>query len=225
LRGIPKEAEYRRIERDIALAQKAKTALHIAHVSCKESVEIIARAKKRGIRLTCETAPHYFSLSQDDVAEYDTNMKINPPLRTQEDLAAILAGLKNGVIDAIASDHAPHTENEKDIEFDRAEFGKIGLESGLAVCVQELIEKQILGWPELVGKISLGPARILGINKGSLAIGQEADITIVDPAKELVLTKENIVSKSKNSPFIGRRLKGVVEYTILAGKIAYEAKA
>lgn len=222
LKGISKESEYKRVKRDIELAQKADAPIHIAHVSCKESVEIIADAKKKGIKVTCETAPHYFALSEEDVVGYDTNMKVNPPLRSKEDVAAIKEGLKSGVIDAIASDHAPHTENEKDIEFDRAEFGKIGLESGLAVCVLELIEKEILDWPELVKKISLAPARILGINKGSLGIGQDADITIVDPTKEFVLAKDNIVSKSKNSPFVGRRVRGAVEYTILGGKIVYE---
>jgi len=222
LRGISRESEYLRIERDIELAQRVKTGLHIAHVSCRESVEIIAKAKKKAVALTCETAPHYFSLSEDDVAGYDTNMKINPPLRAKEDVLAIREGLRSGVIDAIASDHAPHTENEKDIEFDRAEFGKIGLESGLAVCVMELIDKQILSWPELVRKISLNPAKILGINKGRLSVGLEADITILDPNKEFILKKETIVSKSKNSPFIGRKVKGAVEYTILGGKIVYE---
>ncbi|MCU0651356.1 MAG: dihydroorotase [Candidatus Omnitrophica bacterium] len=222
LRGISRESEYLRVERDIGLAQKAKAAIHIAHVSCKESVEIIAKAKKKGITVTCETAPHYFTLSEEDVVGYDTNMKINPPLRAKEDLAAIREGLRSGIIDAIASDHAPHTENEKDIEFDRAEFGKIGLESGLAVCVQELIGKQILDWPELVRKISLNPAKILGVDKGQLSVGQDADIIIIDPAREFILTKETIVSKSKNSPFLGRKVKGVVEYTILSGKIVYE---
>ena len=222
LRGIPRESEYKRVERDIGLAHKAKARLHIAHVSCKESVEIIAKAKKKGISVTCETAPHYFSLSEEDIVGYDTSMKINPPLRAKEDLAAIREGLRSGVIDVIASDHAPHTENEKDIEFDRAEFGKIGLESGLAVCVQELIEKQILDWPELVRKISFNPAKILGIDKGRLSVGQEADITIVDPARGFVLTKDTVISKSKNSPFLGRKLKGAVEYTILGGKVAYE---
>lgn len=223
LRGISKESEYKRIERDIALAQKIKARIHIAHVSCRESVEIIARAKKKLSGLTCETAPHYFALTEEDVVGYDTNMKMNPPLRTKEDLMAIKDGLKNGVIDAIASDHAPHTENEKDIEFDRAEFGKIGLESGLAVCITELIENKILDWPQLVKLISLNPAKILGLNKGSLSRGADADIVVLDPVKEILLTRETVVSKSKNSPFINRKLKGVVEYTILAGKVVYES--
>ena len=223
LRGISNASEYTRVSRDIALAAKSGAAVHIAHVSCKESVEIIAAAKQKGVKVTCETAPHYFALTEEDVVDYDTNMKINPPLRTKEDVAAIKAGLKSMVIDAIASDHAPHTENDKDIEFDRAEFGKIGLESGLAVSIMELIDKKILNWEELVLKIALNPAKILGINKGTLTVGADADIIIVDANKEFVLEKKRIVSKSKNSPFIGKIVKGLVEYTIFNGKVIYKS--
>jgi dihydroorotase len=222
LRGISNASEYQRVSRDIELAQKCGASLHIAHVSCKESVDIIAAAKQRGVQVTCETAPHYFALTEEDIIDYDTNMKINPPLRTKKDAEAIKAGLKNMAIDAIASDHAPHTENEKDIEFDRAEFGKIGLESGLAVSIMELIDKKILNWQELVERLALNPAKILGINKGTLSIGADADIMIVDADKEFVLEKKKIVSKSKNSPFIGRKVKGLVEYTLCSGKIVYK---
>lgn len=221
LRGISRESEYKRIERDIQLAVKAGTAIHIAHVSCKESVEIIAQAKKKGIRVTAETAPHYFSLTENDCLGYDTNMKMNPPLRTAADAKAIKDGLKRGIIDVIASDHAPHTENEKDIEFDRAEFGVIGLETELAVSISELVKPGILSWPELAEKLSLNPAKILGLDKGNLGAGSDADLVIVDPDKEWRLRKDDIVSQSKNSPFIGRKLSGAVEYTILNGGIAY----
>ncbi|MFH0790218.1 MAG: dihydroorotase [Candidatus Omnitrophota bacterium] len=222
LRGISKESEYKRVERDINLAEKSKTRVHIAHVSCKESVEIIARAKKRRVMVTAETAPHYFSLTEEAVCGYDTNMKVNPPLRTKADLDALKHGLENGTIDAIASDHAPHTENEKDIEFERAEFGAIGLETGLAVSITELVDSGVLDWMDLVRKLSLNPSRILGIDKGSLSVGKAADIIVVDPAKEWVVRKENFISKSKNSAFIGRRLKGVVEWTICKGNIVYK---
>jgi dihydroorotase len=221
LRGISNASEYQRASRDIELAAKCGASVHIAHVSCSESVEIIAAAKEKGLKVTCETAPHYFALTEEDVVDYDTNMKINPPLRTKKDVAAIKAGLKSGVIDAIASDHAPHTENEKDIEFDRAEFGKIGLESGLAISIMELIDKKVLSWTELVEKLALAPAKILGVAKGTLSIGADADIIIVDADREFVLEKKNIVSKSKNSPFIGRTVKGLVEYTIYNGKVVY----
>jgi len=223
LRGISNESEYKRVERDIGLASGCGVHVHIAHVSCRQSVEIIAAAKKNGVRLTCETAPHYFALTDEMLLDYDTNMKINPPLRSADDLAAIRQGLKDGTIDAIASDHAPHTENEKDIEFERAEFGKIGLESGLSVSIMELIDKNVLDWPHLVEKIALNPARILGLNKGSLSEGADADVIIVDAGREFILEKKDIVSKSKNSPFIGRKVKGLVEYTIYNGKIIYKA--
>ncbi len=222
LRGISNESEYKRVARDIELAENSGACVHIAHVSCKESVEIIAAAKRRGVKVTCETAPHYFALTEEDIVDYDTNMKINPPLRTKEDAAAIKAGLKDMTIDVIASDHAPHTENEKDIEFDRAEFGKIGLESGLAVSIMELIDKKILSWLELFDKLAVNPARILGISKGRLSVGAVADIIIVDADKEFILEKKSIVSKSKNSPFIGKKVKGSVEYTIYNGKIVYK---
>ena len=225
LRGISRESEYKRIERDIALSMRAKATLHIAHVSCRQSVEIIALAKKKGAQLTCETAPHYFCLTEEAVLGYDTNMKINPPLRSKEDVEAIKQGLKDGTIDAIASDHAPHTENEKDIEFERAEFGTIGLETELAVAITELIEAGILSWPQLSAKMSWNPSRILGINKGTLSVGIDADIVIVDPDKEWTVRKEDFVSRSRNSAFIGRKLKGAVEYTIRNGKIAHKMEA
>ncbi|MCX5702343.1 MAG: dihydroorotase [Candidatus Omnitrophica bacterium] len=221
LRGVSKESEYTRIKRDIELAEKADSPLHIAHLSCKESVELIAKAKKKGIKVTAETAPHYFSLTEEAVLGYDANMKVNPPLRTKEDASAIRGGLADGTIDAIASDHAPHTENEKDIEFERAEFGVIGLETMLAVSITELIQTGLLDWPGLVKKVVLNPAKILGINKGTLCVGSDADLIVVSPDKEWLVQKDGLVSKSKNSAFLGRRLKGVVEYTICNGRIAY----
>lgn len=222
LRGISRESEYKRIQRDIELAKKANVAIHIAHVSCRESVEAIARAKKQGIKVTAETAPHYFSLTQEDLVGYDANMKMNPPLREKDDVAAIKEGLKTGIIDAIASDHAPHTENEKDIEFDRAEFGVIGLETELAVSIKELVLGKVLDWPGLIEKLSLNPAKILGIDRGSLRVGKSADIIIICADKEWVANKEDFVSKSKNSAFLCRKLNGVVDYAICGGNIAYK---
>ena len=223
LRGISKESEYKRVGRDIKLAEESGLAAHIAHVSCSESVEIIRKAKKKGIRVTAETAPHYFSLSEEDLLDYNTNMKINPPLRTKEDILAIKEGLKDGTIDIIASDHAPHTENEKEIEFEYAEFGSIGLETELAVSITELIGPGVLTWPELTRKMSLNPAMALAIDKGTLGVNKDADIVVISPDKEWVVKKENLVSKSKNSAFIGRKLKGAVECTIYKGKVIYKA--
>jgi len=223
LKGIPRESEYKIVQRDIELAEKAKARVHIAHVSCKESVNIISRAKRRGVAVTAETAPHYFALTEEELSGYDTNLKMKPPLRTKEDMEAIRKGLKEGTIDVIASDHAPHTENEKDIEFDRAEFGVIGLETELAVSITELLHPGLLDWPELVEKLCFNPAKILGLNKGTLSVGRDADIIIVSPDKEWVVQKEEIVSKSRNSPFLNRKLKGAALYTICGGKIVYEA--
>jgi len=221
LRGISRESEYKRVERDISLAEKAKAPVHIAHVSCRESVEIIAAAKKRGVMVTCETAPHYFALTEEAVLGYDPNFKMNPPLRGKDDVAAIKKGLKDGTIDCIASDHAPHTENEKDIEFDRAEFGVVGLETELGVTVTELVGSGVLSWPEAVRKLSLNPAKALNINKGTLSVGADADIAVIDPEREWLVKKEALVSKSKNSAFLGRRLKGAAVCTISAGKVVF----
>ena len=222
LRGISRESEYKRVERDINLAEKAGAAVHIAHVSCKESVELIASAKKKGIKVTCETAPHYFALDEEAVLTYDTNIKMNPPLRGKDDVSSIKQGLKGGIIDAIASDHAPHTENEKAIEFERAEFGVVGLETTLAVSITELLATGILSWTELVKKLAFNPAKILGIPKGTLGIGSDADLIVVSPDKEWNVQKTELISKSKNSAFLGKILRGVVEYTICGGKIAYK---
>jgi dihydroorotase len=222
LRGISNESEYARIKRDIELAQKANTAVHIAHVSCRESVEIIATAKKKGITVTCETAPHYFALTEDVLLGYDTNMKMNPPLRSREDLLAIKQGLRDGVIDVIASDHAPHTENEKDIEFERAEFGVVGLETELSSAITELLDKKVLSWPELIEKLCLNPAKILGLDKGILSEGSIADIIIISDQESWKVTKQNLISKSKNSAFLEQSLKGLVDYTICNGKIVYQ---
>ena len=222
VKGISKESEYKRVERDIELAKKTGARIHIAHVSCRESVELIAKAKKEGVSVTAETAPHYFTLSEEAVSGFDTNKKMNPPLRGKDDIEAIKQGLKDGTLDVIASDHAPHTENEKDIEFDRAEFGVIGLETELAVSITELVLPGILSMDELVKKLSLNPAKILKINKGTLSEGAPADIAIVSDDKEWVVEKDDIISKSKNSCFLGKKLKGVVDYTIYNGQIAWQ---
>ena len=222
LRGISNESEYKRVARDIQLAEQASYSVHIAHISCRESVEIIAKAKQKGIRVTAETAPHYFAFTEEETLGFDTNMKVNPPLRSKEDAEAIRQGLKNGAIDVIASDHAPHTENEKDIEFEHAEFGITGLETELAVGITELVNKGWLDWQGLIRKIATNPARILGLDKGTLSVGGDADIIVVNPEDEWIVQKPNFLSKSKNSAFLGRRLQGVVEYTICNGNIVYK---
>jgi len=208
LRGIPAESEYLAIERNLKLAKKLSVRIHIAHVSCKKSVEMIRRAKKDGVKVTAETAPHYFTLTDECCATYDTNTKMNPPLRAKEDIDAIKAGLADGTIDVIATDHAPHTDSEKDVEFDYAPFGIIGLETALSLSIAELVDKKILSWSGLISKFSANPAGILGVPAGNLNEGSPADITIIDPDKEYVFKKESIESKSRNSPFINWKLKG-----------------
>lgn len=217
LRGISPESEYRRVARDIALAQKTGCAVHIAHLSCKESVELIAKAKKSGVRVTAETAPHYLALSEEDVWGFDPCYKMNPPLRSPFDREALLEGLVSGAIDAIASDHAPHTENEKEIEFERAEFGVIGLETELSVAMTCLVAPGILSWSGVIEKLCWAPARILGVAKGTLSAGADADVVLFDPDVRQVYRRDAVVSQSKNSPFIGRSLQGRVVAVFRAG--------
>lgn len=221
LNGIPYTAETTIVARDIELAKMAEAKIHIAHVSSKESIEIIEKAKKDGVKVTCETCPHYFTLTEEAVKDFNTDAKVNPPLRTEQDRKAIIKALKEGVIDAIATDHAPHTENEKEVEFDYAPFGMIGLETALSLAIMELIDKKILSWSGLVERMSLSPSKILGLSSGTLSIGRDADLVIIDPGKTWKVTKEDLRSKSKNTPFLGKELKGVVEYTICKGKIIY----
>lgn len=216
LRGIPARSEYERVKRDIELAKKAQARLHIAHVSTKESVDIIRKAKKDGVKVTAETAPHYFSLTEECCATYDANTKMNPPLRSKEDSDAVKKGLKDGTIDVIATDHAPHTDNEKDVEFAFAPFGIIGLETALSLSIMELVEKNIISWPALITKMSVNPSRILGIKRGSLKKGSAADIVMINPGLEYTYTKDSIESKSKNTPFINWILKGRA-VTVFAG--------
>lgn len=226
LKGIPRSSEYEMTDRDITLAAKSGARIHIAHVSCKESVGIIRKAKKSGIKVTAETAPHYFTLTEECCVTYDTQTKMNPPLRTKEDVEAIKAGLADGTIDAIATDHAPHTDSEKDVEFDFAPFGIIGLETALSLAVMELVEKKVLSWSALIMKMSSNPARILGLKAGTLKVGAPADIVIIDPKSEYVYKKETVESKSNNSPFLNWTLKAKVtdlfvngEQMMVSGKI------
>ena len=223
LRGIPREAEYEMVKRDIELASRLGARVHIAHVSCAESVELIRQAKRDKVPVTAETAPHYFSLTEECCATYDTNTKMNPPLRSSGDVEAIKKGLADGTIDAIATDHAPHTDSEKDVEFDLAPFGIIGLETALSLAVTELVDKKVLSWPELIARMSAIPAKILGIPAGSLKAGAPADIIIIDPEKKYIYSEETIQSKCRNSPFINWELKARVLSVFVKGVVAWHS--
>lgn len=216
---IPSASEVTIVERDIRLAELTQARLHIAHVSCAESVDIIRQAKKRGVKVTAETTPHHFSLTDKEIRTFDTALKVNPPLRTEQDVAALKQGLKDGTIDAIATDHAPHRENEKEKEFNYAPFGMIGLETALSLSVMNLLGDGTLDWTGLVEKLSLNPSRILKCAGGSLQQGSPADVTIIDPSVEWTYTKDRIRSRSSNSPFVGKRMKGAVTCVIVGGKI------
>jgi len=216
---ISAESETTIVERDIRLAEKAGARLHIAHVSCAESVEIIRQAKKRGAKVTAEVTPHHFSLTDEEVRTFDTSLKVNPPLRGKEDVEALKQGLADGTIDAIATDHAPHQENEKEREFDYAPFGMIGLETALPLAIMNLVDTGVLDWNRLIAGLSSNPARIMKCAGGSLAEGASADIVVIDPEAEWTYTKDKIKSRSKNSPFIGKKMKGGVTCVIVGGKI------
>jgi len=222
LKGIPHIAEEIMVYRDLALAAYTGCALHLAHISTKESIDLIRQAKKRGVSVTAETAPHYFMLTETAVQEYNTNAKMNPPLRTQKDREAVVQGIRDGAIDVIATDHAPHSTLEKDIEFDQAANGIIGLETAVPLALS-LFRKGYINEARLVELLSVNPARILGVAGGSLTIDAAADITVIDPGKRFILRSEDIVSKSRNSPFIGTRLQGRAVLTLCGGRITHNA--
>lgn len=217
LQGIPNAAEEVAVARDILLAEITGVNLHIAHVSTKGSVRLIREAKERGVRVTAETCPHYFILSEDAVRGYDPDTKVNPPLRTIEDIMAVKEGLKDGTIDVIATDHAPHALSEKMVEFDYAPFGIVGLETALSLSLR-LVDEGILTLKDLIEKISLNPSKILRLEKGRLKIGYDADITIIDMNQEVTVDPMKFRSKGRNTPFKGLTLKGFPIITILRGK-------
>lgn len=221
LKGIPAAVEEVMIFRDITLAGLTGCRLHIAHVSTAGAVELIRRAKAAGLPVTAETAPHYFSLTDEAVYGYDTNAKVNPPLRTAADQAAIKEGLKDSTLDAIACDHAPHTSLEKDLEFQAAAFGLIGLETSLGLSLK-LVHDGVLTLAQLVTKMSLNPSHILGVPGGTLAIGAPADITLIDLNREWIVNAANFASKSRNCPFQGWSLKGKTIMTMVGGKVAWQ---
>ncbi|NDO19266.1 dihydroorotase [Lachnospiraceae bacterium MD329] len=219
LRGITRAAEEVMVSRDILIAEATNTAIHIAHVSTRGSVELVRQAKKRGVRVTCETCPHYFTLTDKAVDGFNTNAKMNPPLRTDDDVEAIKEGLKDGTIDCIVTDHAPHHIDEKNCEFALALNGIVGFETSLGLGLKYLVETGVLTINELIEKMAVNPAKILGLNKGNLSVGNTADITIFDPTVNWTVDIEKFSSKSKNSPYNGFELCGKPEYVIVGGNV------
>jgi dihydroorotase len=221
LSGMPAAAEDVMISRDIALAESTGGRLHVMHVSTSGSVEILRRAKRRNVRVTAEATPHHFTLTDECLRTFNSNFKMNPPLRSRDHVEAIIAGLADGTIDAIATDHAPHAEEKKMQELDRAPFGVVGLETALGLVITKLIEPGHLDWPTALAKLTINPARILGIAKGTLAVGADADITVIDPGVRWRVEPREFRSKSRNTPFAGMELTGRATTVIVDGEIRF----
>ena len=224
LRGMPAEAEARIVERDIELARATQGHLHVAHLSTAAALKAVRRGKRDRLRVTCEVTPHHFTLLDEDVGEYDSRFKMNPPLRSAPDREALLAALLDGAIDAIATDHAPHAAHEKNVEFDRAPFGIIGLETALALAMTRLVREKNMPLRRLVELLSTNPARIMNLRgRGSFAPGSHADVVLFDPKKRWTYQASQSLSKSRNTPFDGWTLTGKVVATIVSGNFVYRS--
>jgi len=221
LRGIPSEAEEIMVIRDILLARRTGGHVHLAHMSTKGSVELIRWGKERGINVTAEVTPHHLTLTEEAVGAYDTQAKMNPPLRTADDVAALRDALRDGTIDVVATDHAPHHYDAKEREFADAPFGIIGLETALALVVTELVETGILDFPALVDRMATRPARLFHLPGGTLEEGAVADVTVFDPTREWKVDPTRFLSKGRNTPYAGRTLRGRALYTIVDGRVVY----
>lgn len=222
LKGISDDSESTIVARDIVLAESTGARLHICHISTKGSIDLVHDAQKRGVKVTAEACPHHFSLCDEFIKSYDTNTKMNPPLRSREDMEAIRSALKNGTISVIATDHAPHTAEDKNKPYDKAPFGIVGFETALSLGITYLVESGILTAEQLIKKMTYNPAQIIKSKAGVIKEGGRADIAIIDPAEEYNVNCADFVSKSKNSPFDGFKLKGRVKYTVSGGNIVVE---
>jgi dihydroorotase len=221
-KGIPAASEAVIVARDLLLAELTGGRYHVAHVSTAEAIQLVRQAKMKGLAVTCEAAPHHFALSDEAVRSFDTNTKMSPPLRSARHVEAVKAGLADGTIDAIATDHAPHTIQDKEVEFDYAANGVIGLETAFGLVMSVLVEGDVLTLNQAVARLTAEPARIFGLAKGTLSVGADADVTIVDPGREWVVDITKSASKSRNSPFHEWKLRGQVLATIVGGKIVWE---
>jgi dihydroorotase len=224
LKGIPRAAEDIMIARDICLAQSLDVPVHICHVSTYSGVQLIRNAKANGVKVTAETCPHYYAATDDIITSFSTFTKVNPPIREEKDKQAILAGLKDGTIDCIVTDHAPHHENDKNVEYDLAAFGISGIETSFGFAITYLYKAGVLTLPEIADKMSRNPATILDLEGGMLEEGGVADITLADLNKSYTVDAKKFFSKGKNTPFEGYKLYGVVEYTIVDGAVKYKAE-
>ncbi len=222
LKGIPSAAEEIMVARDIILAELTGGHVHLCHMSTRGSVELIRLAKSKGLRVTAEATPHHFTLTHERCEGYDTSAKMNPPLREAADRDAIRQGLKDGTIDCIASDHAPHHYDTKEREFDEAPDGIIGLETALGLAIRELVEPGILSLPELIARMSTIPARVFGLAGGTLAVGAPADVVVFDPARRWVVRREDLHSKSTNTPFLNETLVGQADLTLVGGRVTFD---
>jgi dihydroorotase len=218
---MPASAEEVMAIRDIALADSTGGKYHLMHISTSGTVDMVRRAKRRNIHVTTEAAPHHFTLTDESLRSFDPNCKMNPPLRSKEDVAAVIQGLADGTIDVIASDHAPHAKEKKMQELDQAPFGIVGLETMLGLVITKLIEPGHLDWPKALRKMTINPARILGINKGTLQVGADADITIIDPTAKWTVDPAQFRSKSTNTPFASWQLTGRADTVIVGGRIKF----
>ena len=223
LNGIPSAAEDVMISREIILAQMLNTKVHIAHVSTRTGVQLVRDAKKAGVKVSCETCPHYIAGTDDLILTYDTNSKVNPPLRTELDRLAIIEGLKDGTIDAIATDHAPHSKQDKEVEYNLAANGISGLETAFALSYTKLVESGVISLEKLSELMTVKPAKLMGISYGEVKEGGLADLTLVDLNEEYKIDSSKFKSKGKNTPFNGWKVKGKVKYTIVEGQLKYRA--
>jgi dihydroorotase len=221
LRGMPAAAEDIMVARDIRLAEITGGRLHIQHISTARSVELVREGKRRGVRVTAEACPHHFTLTDDRLGTFDSNYKMNPPLRTWDDVEAVIGGLRDGTIEILATDHAPHAPEKKMREIDQAPFGIVGLETLIPITVHGLIEPGHLTWPEVVRKLTINPAQLLGIKKGTLAPGADADVTIIDPEARWTIDPSRFRSKSRNTPYGGWQVRGRAHTVIVAGEIRH----
>ncbi|MFW6131588.1 MAG: dihydroorotase [Candidatus Aminicenantaceae bacterium] len=225
LKGIPNSSEEVIAARDIILAEESETKIHIAHVSTKGSVNLIKQAKNKKIRVTAEVTPHHLLLDDSLLSNYDTNLKVNPPLRSKKDIQKLINGIKDGTIDVFATDHAPHTFDDKDVEFDNAPFGINGMETAVSLILDKFVNKNIISLKRFIEMFSTNPANILGLkNKGKIYEGADADLTILNLSKEIIVDKNKFKSKSRNSPFHNWKLRGTVEKTIVKGKVVYSSR-